>query len=178
MTPLSASDSQLSTSSSKSQRALVADDIGGGLSKAGADFLRRGGNDIVEAVPDGFSTPQANHDLGALLRGEGRGEGGVALQIGPLDQTKDLRIDRSRIIVFFDRAAREHGGDAEGNAHLGLQRISIRAPGIAAGIARRGFGDEYRNGLDLLRCFRVRDAARNAACAAVCAKLQAGAGLL
>ena len=49
---------------------------------------------------------------------------GVALQIGPLDEAKDLRIVDLCVIVLFERAAREHGGDAEGNAHLGLQRIA------------------------------------------------------
>ena len=50
---------------------------------------------------------------------------GVALQIGPLDQTQDLGIVDLCVIVLFDRAAHEHGGDAEGNTHLGLQGISV-----------------------------------------------------
>src|SRR5712664_836869 len=100
-------------------RALVADDVSGGLSKAGTDFPQRSGNDIVEALPNGRSIPQANYDLGALLRREGRGESGIALQVGPIDETKNLGIADLRIIVFRDRAAREHGGDTEGNAMLG-----------------------------------------------------------
>jgi len=133
------------------QRAPVADDVGGSLSKAGTDFLRRGGNDIVEALSDGVSVPQADHDLGALLRRESRGESGIALQVGPIDETKNLGIVYLRIIVFRDRAAREHGGDTEGNAHLGLQRIPIRSFGIAAGVARRRLGDADQNAFDVLR---------------------------
>ena len=70
------------------QRAPVADDVGGSLSKAGTDFLRRGGNDIVEVLSNGVSIPQADHDLGALLRRESRGESGIALQVGPIDETQ------------------------------------------------------------------------------------------
>jgi hypothetical protein len=134
------------------QRALVADDSGGRLSKAGTDFHRRGGDDIVEPVADGFSILQPDRDLGALLRGKSRGEGGVALQIDTIDEAKDFRMIDLSIIVFFDLAVREYGSDAEGNAHLGLQRIAIRPFGIAAGITGGGFGDENRNRLDVLRC--------------------------
>src|SRR6266849_10190430 len=101
------------------QRAPVADDFGGSLSKAGTDFRRRGGNDIVEALSNGPSIPQANHDLGALLRREGRGESGIAFQLSPMYEMKNLGIAYLCIIVFRDRATREHGGDTEGNAHLG-----------------------------------------------------------
>ena len=38
-----------------------------------------------------------------------------------------LRIVDIGVIVLFDRAARQYGGDAEGDAHLGLQRVLERA---------------------------------------------------
>ncbi len=79
------------------QRPLVADDVGGSLSKAGTDLLRRGGNDIVEALSDGVSIPQADHDLGALPRRESRGESGIAFQLSPIDETKNLGIGYLRM---------------------------------------------------------------------------------
>ena len=85
MTRLSGSDGQLSISSSRSARA-VADDAGSRLSKAGADFLWRGGNDVVEALMDRRSVVQANENLGALLGRERGGEIRGALQIGPFDE--------------------------------------------------------------------------------------------
>ena len=63
----------------------VTDDAGSRLSKAGADFVRRGGNDIVEALMDRRSA-QLNEDLGALLGRERGGEISGALQIGPFDR--------------------------------------------------------------------------------------------
>ena len=56
ITRLSVRDSQVVDELFQTLRAVVADNFGGGLTKPGADFLRRGGNDIVEALPDGFPT--------------------------------------------------------------------------------------------------------------------------
>ena len=64
----------------------VTDDAGSRLPKAGADFLRRGGNDIVEALMDRRSVVQPNKNLGALVGRERSGEISSALQIGPFDE--------------------------------------------------------------------------------------------
>ena len=82
---------------------------------------------------------QSNENLGALFGRKRGGESGVALQIGPIDEAKDPGIVDISVILLFDRTAREHGGDAEGNAHLGLQRVVKRSLGVAAGIAGGGF---------------------------------------
>ena len=64
----------------------VADDAGSRLPKAGADFLWRGGNDVVEALVDRRPVAQANENLGALAgRKRGREIRGT-LQIDPFDQ--------------------------------------------------------------------------------------------
>ena len=62
--------------------ALMADNFGDGTSKPGTNFLRRRGNDVVEALMNGLSIAQTDKDLGALFRGECGGETGIAVQIG------------------------------------------------------------------------------------------------
>ena len=111
------------------------------------------------------------------LAGKRRGKAGSALQVGPLDEAEYLGIVDLRVIVLFERAACEHGSDAEGNAHFGLQRIVKRPLGVAAGVAGRRFGTLIAT-VAMSSDVSSSRAARNAACAAVCAKLQAGAGLL
>ena len=64
----------------------VADDAGSRLSKAGADFLWRGGNDVVEALLDRRPVVQPNENLGALVGRERGGEIRSALQIDPFDE--------------------------------------------------------------------------------------------
>ena len=103
MTPLSGSRSQPSTSSSRPRRATAADGVRRGLSKARPDFLRRGRNDIVEALSDGLSAAQADRDLGALLRREGGGE------------------DRDRVA---DRSARRDEGSSD---HRSLRNCPLRS---------------------------------------------------
>ena len=83
--------------------APVADDVGSGLPKAGADFLWRRGNDIVEAPMDDLSIAQANEDLGALVGRKRRGEIRLASQLGPFDETKNPGIVDISVIVFFKR---------------------------------------------------------------------------
>ena len=105
--------------------------------RTGADFIRRRGDHIVEALMDGVPVAQAKEDLGALLGRERGGKTRLALQLGPLDEAKYAGLVDVRVIAFLERAARQHSSDAEGNAHLGLQRVAKRPLGIAAGIARR-----------------------------------------
>ena len=50
------------------QRVTLADDAGGSSTKAGADFLRRGGNDVVEALTDGLSALRVIEVLEAATR--------------------------------------------------------------------------------------------------------------
>ena len=69
---------------------------------------------------------QANEDLGALLGRERGGKTRLALQLGPLDEAKYAGLVDVRVIAFLERAARQHSSDAEGNAHLGLQRVAKR----------------------------------------------------
>src|SRR5437762_7236870 len=88
--------------------ALVADDVGSSLPKAGADFLWRRGNDIVEALMDGLSIAQANKNLGALVRRECGGKIRRTLQIGPFDEAEYPGIVDSRVIFRFERTARQH----------------------------------------------------------------------
>src|SRR5262245_17766312 len=99
---------------------LVADDVGSSLPKAGADFLGRRGNDVLETLIEGLSIAQANSDLAILMGPERGGEIGRALQVGPPNELEYCGTVDSRVVLLFQRTARQHGRDAEGNAHLGL----------------------------------------------------------
>src|SRR4029079_8836938 len=117
MTRLSGSEAQLSTRSSRS-RARLSPMTSEAACRTGADFIRRRGDHIVEALMDGVPVAQAKEDLGALLGRERGGKTRLALQLGPLDEAKYAGLVDVRVIAFLERAARQHSSDAEGNAHL------------------------------------------------------------
>src|SRR5205823_7189146 len=133
------------------QRVLFADGAGRGVPKTSADFRRCRGNDVVEALMDGVSVAEADEDFGALGGRECVGETKLALQIGPFDETKYFGIVDMPVIVLFQRTARQNGSYAEGNAHLGLQRVVKWTLGVAAGVTGRSFRDTDRNRRDVLR---------------------------
>ena len=78
--------------------------------------------------------------MGALVGRERGGEAGLALQAGTLDETENPGIVDISVIVLFERAAREHGGDTELNAHLRLQPAVERTGVVAARIMHRRVG--------------------------------------
>jgi len=98
---------------------------------------------VCSADGGGEDVSLAGRERGGEIRSD--------LQIGSLDEAQNAAIADIGVVLFLERAARQHGSDAEGDAHLGLQRVVKRPLGVAAGVAGRRFRHADRNCRDVFR---------------------------
>ena len=123
-----------------------AQDLAGAGPQALADLVGRGRGHVVEGCGEDLAAEEMRLHPRALFRREGGGEGGIGLEGAEGGQPGDGRVVQIVEAWLGEVAVGQGGGDAEADAHLGLQRALERSRGVAAGIAEGGIRNAHRDG--------------------------------